>query len=510
MDDTYQRRVERDNTVDTRRYIAAIHRDLPLILALAVTLTVIAFGISMVLPKSYSSSALVGFDLGQSTGQDSFTQERNIATEQELVTGRLVLLVARERLAEDDGIDVDVEQLLSSVEARVVPGKNVLEIVAKSEQPERAAKYANAVADAYVVRRKETQRAALDSQVRNYDRAIRDAATPELRQQYIEAQQQVIAQRQAADDRVTVARAAAVPGGPDSPRPIRNAVLAFFAGLFIGILAALIRDQVRPRFGSPRDLAQFLDVPLIATIPELGRRWLVRGTSPQTLRVEQESYRSLSAALRLTLPPARNHLFMLTSSVHAEGKTTVATRLGAQLAAAGHSTLLVSGDLRWPRLDELMQVEGHAGFSDLLAAQAAGTLTGEQVAGSIVRAPRAGADVLPAGTRTADAAALLSSGAVEPVLAAIRRLGYTYVIVDAPPLLGIADAMLLARACNNVVVVARLERISVHSAWDLRDELERVAVPVLGVVAIGGVSESSPYYSGIKATPAARPGGPAA
>src|SRR5690606_4385094 len=144
----------------------------------------------------------------------------------------------------------------------------------------------------------------------------------------------------------------------------------------IGILVALIRDQVRPRFSAPRDLAQFLDVPLITTIPELSRRWLVGGVSPQTLRVAQEAYRSLSAALRLALPPTRNHLVMLTSSVHAEGKPAVATRLAAQLAGAGHPTLIVSGDLRWPRLDELMQVEGHTGFSDLLAAQAAGTLTG--------------------------------------------------------------------------------------------------------------------------------------
>lgn len=501
MDDSYQRRADAGDTVDTRRYVAAIQRDLPLILSLAVILTVIAFGISMVLPKTYSASALVGFDLGQATGQDSFTQERNVATEQELVTGRLVLLVARERLADEADLKVDAEQLLEAVEARVVPGKNVLEIVARSEDPEHAAQFANAVADAYVVRRRETQRASLDTQVRNYERSIREATTPELRQQYIDAQQQVIAQREAADDRVSVARAAAVPGGPDSPRPIRNAVLAFFAGIFIGILVALIRDQIRPRFHTPRDLAQFLDVPLLATVPELGRRWLMRSPTPQSLRVEQEAYRSLSAALRLSLQPTRNHVLMLTSSVHAEGKTTVASRLATLLASSGHPTLLVSGDLRWPRADEVMKVEGRSGLSDLLAAQAAGTLTGEQVAGAIVRAPAGGVDVLPAGTQTADAARLLSGGAVDPVVAGLRQLGYTYVIVDAPPLLGIADAMLLGRACDHVLVVSRLERISVTAAWDLRDELERLAVPAVGAVVIGGVTESSPYYSGIKGAP---------
>ncbi len=114
-----------------------------------------------------------------------------------------------------------------------------------------------------------------------------------------------------------------------------------------------------------------------------------------------------------------------------------------------------------------------------------------------------GVDVIPAGTRTTDAAQLLSSGAVEPLLAGIRRLGYAYVIIDAPPLLGIADAMLLARACDQMLVVSRLERISVNAALDLRDEIERSGVPPLGLVAIGGITESSPYYSGVKPLPGA-------
>lgn len=491
-------------SVDTRRYLAAVRRDLPLIGTLAAGLTIFALALSLVLPKSYTAAALVGFDVGQTTGQDAMTQERNIATQQELVTGRVVLSDASELAAKQYDVQVTPEALLDATQARQAPGKNILEIRSASDDPELAATYANVVADAYVTRSKATQRGSLDTQLRNYERAMRDATSPELRQEYLEAQQRVIAERAATEDRVIVVRAATVPGGPDSPKPLRNAILALFAGAFLGILVALMRDQLRPRFGTPRELARFLELPLLGTIPELGRRlFFGAGGSALNLRVEQEAHQSLSAALRLALPPSHNHVVMLTSSMHAEGKTTVAGRLARQLAASGHRTLLISGDLRWPRLDELMGVEGRPGLSDLLQAHINGTLTSDQLTSTIVRGAdrRANLDVLPAGTLSSQAAQLLSSGSVEPLLSGIRRLGYTYVLVDAPPLLGIADAMLLARACDQLLVVARIERISVPAAVDLREELDRTGVPVLGLVAIGGVTEHSPYYSGIKPTP---------
>ncbi len=356
------RGADHGDSVDTRRYFAAIRRDLPLIAAIAAGLTVFAFALSLVLPKSYSAAALIGFDLGQTSGLDAATQERNLATQQELVKGRVVMQMASERALRDYKVTVSPDQLLDVTTASVLPGKNVLEIRTTSEEPQLATSYANAVADAYVARSKATQRASYNGQIRNYESAARTAALPELRQQALDAAQQLRSEKAAAESRVDIARAATVPTGADSPNPIRNALLALFAGIFLGVLLALLRDQLRPRFNTPRDLGQFLSIPVIATIPELGRRFLVLGGSnPQALRVEHEAYQSLSAAVRLALPPSQNHVFMLTSSMHAEGKTTVATRLARQLAASGHRTLLISGDLRWPRLDELMGVEGRTG-----------------------------------------------------------------------------------------------------------------------------------------------------
>lgn len=493
------------DAIDTRRYLAAIRRDLPLIGALAIGLTIFAVAVSLVLPKTYIASALVGFDLTSTAAGDSVAQERYISTQQELVTAGLVLTNARGVLAKQ-GIEVDTNQLLTAIVATPVFGKNVLQITASSDNPRYAAEFANKVSDAYVIQNIADKSSALDSQIRSLGDNIKDAPTQELRSQYLVAQQQAIAEKGAYDSQVRIARAAVVPGGPDSPKPVRNGVLALFIGLFLGILVALLRDQLRPRFTTTRDLGQFLEVPVIAAIPELGRRLGVR-TAPQAMRIEQESYQSLSAALRLALPPTQPHVLMLTSSMHAEGKTTVATRVARLLAASGNPTLLISGDLRWPRLDALLHVEGRPGFSDLLAAEGSGKpVSDAQIQAAITQGDArdrtsGGADVLPSGTLASDAARLLSSGAVEPLLDKIRKLGYTYVIVDATPLLGLADAKLIARACDRVLVVGRLERISVPAALDLRDELGRIGVPILGLVAIGGNSEASPYYSGVKFIP---------
>jgi Mrp family chromosome partitioning ATPase/capsular polysaccharide biosynthesis protein len=494
------------DAIDTRRYLAAIRRDLPLIAALAIGLTIFAVALSLVLPKTYSASALVGFNLTGDSGGDAVTQERNINTQVELVTQTLVLRHAVTELG-DEKVVTDVNTLQNATTAEAVFGKNIIQITAKSDEPRLAASFANTIADAYVDQNLADASSALDTEIRSLAQNIKDAPTPELRAQYLTAQQQAIGEKAQNQTQVRIARAATVPGGPDSPKPLRNGVLALFVGIFLGVLLALLRDQLRPRFTTTRDLGQFLEVPVIAAIPELGRRLGVR-TAPQAMRVEQESYQSLSAALRLSLPPSETHVLMLTSSMHAEGKTTVATRVARLLAASGHRTLLISGDLRWPRLDALVHVEGKPGFSDLLALEQSSGASVERIRSVIIEGDArdrtsGGADVLPSGTLANDAARLLSSGAVEPLLDKIRGLGYTYVIVDATPLLGLADAKLIARACDRVLVVGRLERISVPAALDLRDELGRIGVPVLGLVAIGGNTEASPYYSGVKFVPAA-------
>jgi Mrp family chromosome partitioning ATPase len=88
---------------------------------------------------------------------------------------------------------------------------------------------------------------------------------------------------------------------------------------------------------------------------------------------------------------------------------------------------------------------------------------------------------------------------LDAVFELISRLEYAYVIVDAPPVLGIADTQSLGRCADHLLYVARLDRITLDNLMDARDVLDRIEAHPVGVVVIGARSEASPYYVGVRA-----------
>jgi capsular exopolysaccharide synthesis family protein len=304
-----------------------------------------------------------------------------------------------------------------------------------------------------------------------------------------------------------LAQRAAPPGGRSSPKPVRNTVIALFLGLFVGVLVALASDQLVPRVTGTRELSRLIDLPVLGTVPYVRRR-LSRGRRALT-GIEYESYQTLGTSFRFALAAESGpHVVLVTSALHAEGKSTVTARLGRTLAQAGHRTLLVSADLRWPTLHELLDAAPEPGLSELLS-QLDETTMGRpprrldrEVSASIqqVRSGRRHGelDVLPSGRKPDDPARLLTSEMLEPIFAVIAELDYTYVLIDAPPLLGIADTQALARCADSVLYVARLDRITVDNVMDARDTLDRLDVNPVGAVVIGARSESSPYYVGLR------------
>ena len=110
-------------------------------------------------------------------------------------------------------------------------------------------------------------------------------------------------------------------------------------------------------------------------------------------------------------------------------------------------------------------------------------------------------DVMPSGTKPNDPARLLAGEGLDAVIESVKGMGYSYILVDAPPLLGIADTRALARLCTSLLFVARLDRITLDTVIDARDVLDRLEIQTIGCVPIGTRSEASPYYMGLR-TPA--------
>ena len=254
------------------------------------------------------------------------------------------------------------------------------------------------------------------------------------------------------------------------------------------------------------------DLPVLAAVPYVRRRG-IRRKQRVTSAMEHEAYQTLRAALNLTARhEGTGRTILVTSAAHGEGKTTVTAKLGRALARAGQRTLLVSADLRrpdlhqmfslprGPGLTEVLGLVERAGVNERLLAATAHTI---DVGGGSDEAPAL--QVLTSGNETAEPARLLQGGALSKFLSYAKGFGYEFILVDGPPLLGIADVQPLAAEVDLVLVVARLNTVTTEQVFDMTELLGRLDADLLGLTVIGARAEASPYYL---AERPAIPGGP--
>jgi len=239
---------------------------------------------------------------------------------------------------------------------------------------------------------------------------------------------------------------------------------------------------------------------VLVEVPYVGSR---RRRRALLFAAENEAYQALRTAVELAMPADQQRTLLITSATHGEGKTTVTARLGTALAQAGHKTLLISADLRRPQLHGRFGLGRGAGFGEILATLQTGQAdeAEELLRDSLqqVRLPTrrrllAPLDVLLSGEPGTDATTLLSMKSMRAFLRLVSRLDHRYVLLDAPPLLGLSDTQVMAQNVDELLVVMRLDRITVDRTVDLREALRRVDANPLGLVVIGGRTETSPYY----------------
>jgi polysaccharide biosynthesis transport protein len=294
--------------------------------------------------------------------------------------------------------------------------------------------------------------------------------------------------------RLRLAQSAEPPSTPNSPRPIRNAVFAFFASAFIAVLAALAIDQIAPRLSGARELSRLTGVPVLAALPSRRR---LRGRRRQT----NEAYQALvTSALQL---PAERKILLVTSAFPSDEKSTVSLRLARSLARSDSRTLLVSGDLRRPLIEELMGISGAPGLADVVRAVAEGDageieeILTEAIEGVSPPKNAPDLDVLPSGSANGgNRAQVFSREPMSQLFDALERSDYRFVVVDGPPLLGIVDGPLLARYADAVIAVCRLDRMTPAAAAELGDVLGQLETSAVGLVAVGARAVT-PYSLGL-------------
>lgn len=490
-----------EEPVEVRRYIDAIRRARWLIASIVILLTGVVVGVSVSLPSRYEATASIVRQVNTSGFEsvDVNVVQRELATVGQLILTANVLDAAAKKLPGES-----YDTLFENVESSVDPEANLVFVTAHAGDAQSAARIANQVAQTFVDEQAQVEKRQLEAARANLieeQNRLRGTAGADSQ---LEAIQQRLSEvgvaLASAGTELSIAERATPPEERASPKPVRNGVLAVFLGLFIGVLVALGRDQLVPRVSSQRELSRLMDLPLLASIPYVNRRF---GLRPKVLSgIEYETYQSLAASVRFALPPTDEpRLVLVTSALHAEGKSTVCARLGAALAQAGQPTLLVSADLRWPTLHE--QVEGPLapGLTDILQQlerhenpdnvrmdlrNAIVPVTDQSRRGTL--------HFLPSGNKVNDPARLLTGPALDSLAAALIDLDYAYILVDSAPILGIADSLSLARALHHVLFVGRLDRLTLDTIFDAREMLDRFDTEPLGMVVVGARGEASPYY----------------
>nr|MBA3747240.1 CpsD/CapB family tyrosine-protein kinase [Solirubrobacterales bacterium] len=256
-----------------------------------------------------------------------------------------------------------------------------------------------------------------------------------------------------------------------------------------------------------RELSSVIGLPVLVNVPRVRRRWR-RRRDYMLGEVEEEAYQTLRTTLEFSAWADDGHALLLVSSAMAsEGKSTVVARLGRALARGGHRTLIVSADLRVPTLHEHFDIPGDIpGLAEILTAINASDnrkaipdllrRTINVVVASPGGEPGSGClHLISSGKRVHDPGRLVSGPPMRDFLGEVRRLDYDYVLIDSPPLLGLADSQALAQWADATIITAWVERMTLDRAGELRTLLERLDARALGLVVIGGApAEISPYY----------------
>lgn len=396
-------------------------------------------------------------------------------------------------------------------------GSNVYDVTATAPSATAAATAANAFAAELIdFRRRTDQQDLLQSQRLLERQAARlqkqrtallakDPTNPELRQM----KGQIRTLTSQANDIGTLAtlqtgnavviQPATPPSAPSSPKPLRNAIIAGFAGLLLGLGLALLLEQLDRRMRSSSELESAFELPVLARLPK-SRALARKSSTPQRLPgVEQEAFRILRANLRYLHAGGELNSVLVTSPTVEEGKSTVSFNLAAAVAATGVRVLLIEADLRKPRLARMLGLSRNFGLTALLSGKRQHL---EEVVHQIPITPRVNGhgsvrtmDVLLAGPPARNPSELLDSERMREVLEEAEST-YDLVIVDTPPATVVSDAIPLMKHVNAVLVVGRVGKLTLSSAARLREQLEKVQAPTIGVVANFTTMKDGGYTGG--------------
>jgi polysaccharide biosynthesis transport protein len=292
--------------------------------------------------------------------------------------------------------------------------------------------------------------------------------------------------------------AAIVPDIPVSPKIILNLAAGALLGGLLALGTIFILERRDKSIKTVQEAKQLLGYSLLAQIPVSEYKALPENTlggsrlsglkvpaliaSPQS--TAGGAYRMLQANLRSMHPKKDLKTVVISSSLPREGKSTVAANLAAAIAQVGRRALLVDADMHRPRQHEIWSIPNQIGLSEVVMGQATTGVAVQQVLPFL--------DVLTAGTQPPSPLALLDSDAMSSFLEQMSEI-YDLIILDTPPLVFEADATVLGKMCDGLLLVVRPGVVDSVGVAMAKEFLEQSGQNVLGQVVNGVIIENEPF-----------------
>ena len=274
--------------------------------------------------------------------------------------------------------------------------------------------------------------------------------------------------------KVTLVEPAETPRQPVSPQTLVNLALGLLAGLGLGVGAAVLRESLDTTVRSTDEAEAIVQAPTLGTVgydPDTPQHPLL---TKQSTSHRAEAFRALRTNLQYVDVDNPVRVVVVTSSLASEGKTTTSANLALTLAQSGQRVLLLEGDLRRPKAVELFGLVEGVGLTNLLVGKA----TFDAVVQSV---PGADLDVLASGPVPPNPSELLGSHQMESLLTELKQR-YDTIVIDAPPLLPVTDAAVLARVSDGAVLVVRHSKTRREELETAREAFTSVNARVLGVI----------------------------
>ncbi len=278
-------------------------------------------------------------------------------------------------------------------------------------------------------------------------------------------------------DPVQIIERAEEPVGPVKPRKQLILLAGAFLGLLAGFQLAFILDRAYSKVRSAEELERGAGVRAIGAIPHMAEkdekaRFMICVHDRKSAAAE--AYRSIRTGLLLAASGDGTPVFLVTSAVDEEGKTTTATNVAAALAQTQKRVLLVDGDMRRSSVHRVFGMEKDQGLSTCLAD---GVDAKEVVKESEVPS----LSVVTAGASPENPSELLGSDRMHTFLEWARQ-NFDYVVIDSPPVAAVTDASVLAPQVDAILMVVRAERTPRRAVSHGRELLENAKGRITGAI----------------------------